>query len=360
MSGHWLETPGGRARARGLGITFDGTPGPFNAITDVPGVEVGYVTLIAGEGAAAIRTGVTAILPRGKDRAPAPCAAGSAVLNGNGEMTGLAWIEEAGELQTPVVISNTNAAGRGRDGILRWMVARGIGQDQDWGLPVAAETWDGDMNDINGFHVTEDHVMAALDAASGGAVEMGNVGGGTGMITYDFKGGSGSASRVVGIAGVDYALGVFVQSNFGNRRDFRIRGVPVGPQMTEPLLRGRDTGSIIAVVATDAPLQAHQAKRLARRVPLGIARTGTIGSNSSGDIFLAFSTARAEVLPGGRRRGEWLDNESLDGLFRAVVEATEEAIIDALICGETMTGLQGNTSHGLPHGRVMELMAGVR
>ena len=360
MKLNWQKTPNGRVRARGLGIGFDGIPGPANAITDVPGVEVGYVTLITGEGETAVRTGVTAILPRGKDKAPAPCAAGSAVLNGNGEMTGLAWIEEAGELQTPVTLSNTNAAGRARDGILRWMVARGIGQNQDWGLPVAAETWDGDMNDINGFHVTEDHVMAALDAATGGPIDLGNVGGGTGMITYDFKGGSGSASRMVGIGGAEYALGVFVQSNFGNRRDFRIRGMPVGPQMTEPLLRGRDAGSIIAVIATDAPLQAHQAKRLARRVPLGMARTGTIGSNSSGDIFLAFSTARAETLPGGLRRGEWLDNEALDGLFRAVVEATEEAILDAVICGETMTGFQGNTSHGLPHGRVMELISGIR
>lgn len=349
--GNWEKTPGGRIRARGLGLKFPGHPGVNNAITDVAGVEVGYCTLIAGD---AVRTGVTAILPRGRKMADVPCAAGSFVFNGNGEMTGLAWIEEAGELQTPITITNTNACGVTRDATTKWLLKQGFGTGQDWGLPVAAETWDGDLNDIDGFHVREEHAFAALDAASGGPIELGNVGGGTGMMTYDFKGGSGSASRVVD----GYVLGIFGQSNFGSRVDFTVLGVPVGQQIGEDLLRGKDSGSIIAIVATDAPLQPHQLKRLARRVPMGMARTGTIGSNSSGDIFLAFSTANAAAYAseGPVRSGEFLTSGAMDGLFRAVVEATEEAILDALICGETMVGRDGNRCIGLPHDRLLEVM----
>jgi L-aminopeptidase/D-esterase-like protein len=354
------RTPSGRLRARGLGLPFPGIPGPANAITDVAGVEVGYSTLIAGEGAlrvgkGPVRTGVTAILARGRAGAEIPCAAATHVLNGNGEMTGAMWVEESGELQTPIAITNTHSCGVARDAILRWMVERGIGSGQDWGLPVAAETYDGDLNDINGFHVEARHVMAALDAAQGGALEPGSLGGGTGMICYDFKGGNGSASRRAG----DYTLGVFVQANFGDRSDLTVLGVPVGRHIGEHRLRIRDQGSIIAVVATDAPLAAHQLKRLAARVPLGMARTGAFARNSSGDIFLAFSTANRDAFAAGGRDARallQLPNGAIDPLFEATVEATEEAIIDAMVANETMTGRDGRRSIALPHDRLLELM----
>jgi D-aminopeptidase len=350
-----LKTLSGRTRARGLGLLFPGVPGLHNAITDVPGVEVGYVTLVEGEN---VRTGVTALLPRGKTQAHIPCMAGSFSLNGNGEMTGLAWIEEAGELQTPITITNTHSCGVTRDGTLRWMVERGIGSGQDWGLPVAAETYDGDLNDINGFQVTAEHTIAALDGAHGGAIALGNVGGGTGMITYDFKGGSSTASRTVQIDGIPFTLGVFVQSNFGRRDDLTILGVPVGAHITHSRLREKEQGSIIAIVATDAPLLPHQLKRLARRVPLGLARTGTIGSNSSGDLFLAFSTANAEALSlrGAHRSFDTISGSEIDHLFRATVEATEEAVIDAMFTGETMTGRNGNISIALPHDELIDVL----
>lgn len=360
---HWKKTPMGRLRGRGLGLPFPGEPGKFNAITDVAGVEVGVTTLVSGEGrlvrgVGPIRTGVTAILPRGRAGAHVPCAAGSYSFNGNGEMTGLVWIEEAGELQTPITVTNTHSCGVTRDATIRWMVERKVGTGQDWGLPVAAETYDGDLNDINGFHVTAEHSMAALDGARGGALELGSVGGGTGMITYDFKAGNGSASRVVEIEGVRYMLGVFVQSNFGRRQDFTLLGVPVGAHILRDQLRGKEQGSVIAIVATDAPLQPHQLKRLARRVPVGLARTGTVGNNSSGDIFLAFSTANAAAheARSALRHADYLGNGAIDGLFRAVAEATEEAVIDSMIANETMTGRDGNRSIALPHGEVIELM----
>lgn len=359
----WSHAANGKIRARGLGLPLSGMPGSCNAITDVAGVEVGYVTLISGEGAlkvgeGPVRTGVTAILPRGRKDSHIPCAAGAFSLNGNGEMTGLVWIEEAGELQTPITITNTHSCGVTRDATIRWMVERGIGSGQDWGLPVAAETYDGELNDINGFHVTVQHTYEALDGAAGGALALGNVGGGTGMITYDFKGGTSSASRRVEIEGERYTVGILVQSNFGRRRDLTILGVPVGQHITEDQLRGKEQGSIIAIVATDAPLQPHQLKRLARRVPLGLARTGTIGGNGSGDIFLAFSTANAEAFAGKKilRTGQYLGFAAMDSLFRAVVEATEEAVIDAMVTGESMTGRDGNTAVGLPHDSLLELM----
>jgi L-aminopeptidase/D-esterase-like protein len=353
-----------RPRGRDLGLPFPGQTGADNAITDVAGVEVGTVTLISGDGALVagkgpVRTGVTAILPRGKAKADVPCAAGYYSLNGNGEMTGVVWIEEAGELQTPITITNTHSCGVTRDATIRWLVSRGVGTGQDWGLPVAAETYDGDLNDINGFHVTTEHTIAALDAAKGGPVEMGSVGGGTGMITYDFKAGNGSASRKVEIAGETYTLGVFVQSNFGRREDFTVLGVPVGRHIGHDKLRGKDQGSVIAIVATDAPLLAHQLKRIARRVPMGLARTGTVGNNSSGDIFLAFSTANAEAFAqrgGGAVNMQALPNASLDQLFMATVEATEEAVIDSMICNETMVGRDGNRSIALPHDMLLEVM----
>lgn len=342
-----------KIRGRQLGLPFSGTPGHFNAITDVAGIEVGVVTLIEGD---EIRTGVTAILPRGRAKAHMPCAAGSFSFNGNGEMTGLAWIEEAGELQTPITITNTASCGVTRDATLQWLVKHKIGTGQDWGLPVAAETYDGDLNDINGFHVTAAHTIQALDNARGGEVELGSVGGGTGMITYDFKAGNGTASRLVEIDGEQFTLGIFVQSNFGRREDFTVLGVPVGQNILHDKLRGKEQGSIIAIIATDAPLQAHQLKRLARRVPLGLARTGTVGGNSSGDIFLAFSTGNENSFRGPRRTADYIANSSVDGLFKAVVEATEEAVLDSMICNETMIGRNGAKSIALPHDELMNLM----
>lgn len=353
-----------RRRGRDLGLPFPGETGAFNAITDVEGVEVGSVTLVSGEGPLVVgqgpvRTGVTAILPRGRAGANIPCAAGYYSLNGNGEMTGVVWIEEVGELQTPITITNTHSCGVTRDATIRWLVGRGVGTGQDWGLPVAAETYDGDLNDINGFHVTAEHTLAALDGARGGPVEMGSVGGGTGMMTYDFKAGNGSSSRKVEIAGESYMLGVFVQSNFGRREDLTVLGVPVGRHITHGKLRGKDQGSVIAIVATDAPLMAHQLKRIARRVPMGLARTGTVGNNSSGDIFLAFSTANAEAFAargGGALDFKALPNGSLDALFKATVEATEEAVIDAMLCADTMVGRDGNTAIALPHDALLATM----
>ncbi|HUQ37843.1 MAG TPA: P1 family peptidase [Aestuariivirga sp.] len=351
-------------RGRDWGLPFAGKPGPFNAITDVAGIEVGTTTLISGDGPldlgkGPIRTGVTAILPRGRAKAHIPCAAGHYSFNGNGEMTGVVWIEESGELQTPITITNTHSCGVTRDATIRWMVANKIGIGQDWDLPVAAETYDGELNDINGFHVTAEHTMAALDAARGGVVEMGSVGGGTGMICYDFKAGNGSASREIRIDGQVYTVGVFVQANFGAREQMMVLGVPVGPHITVAKLRGKDQGSVIAIVATDAPLQPHQLKRLARRVPMGLARTGTFGTNSSGDIFLAFSTANEGAYECGGaklRSAAFLRNDAIDSIFNAVVEATEEAVIDSMVCNQTMVGRDGNTSHALPLGQVMALM----
>ena len=358
----WLRTPSGKLRARGLGLLLPGNPGANNAITDVAGVSVGYSTIVDGDGPlitgkGPVRTGVTAILPRPASSAPAPCAAGLAVLNGNGEMTGTIWIEENGELQTPITITNTHSCGIARDATIKWMVERGIGQGQDWGLPVAGETYDGDLNDINGFHVKEHHVFAALDSATSGPIELGSVGGGTGMICYDWKGGSGSASRMVETKSGTYAVGVFVQANFGLREELTILGRRIGQMNMEHRLRGKPVGSVIAIVATDAPLMAHQLKRLARRVPMGLARTGTVGHHGSGDIFLAFSTANEEALSGRSTRFDILLPNHIDPLFTAVAEATEEAVIDAMVANETMVGRDGNTSVALPHDLIRRAFA---
>jgi D-aminopeptidase len=362
MQSSWLATPSGKKRGRGLGLPFPGEPGPWNAITDVADVAVGTTTLIAGEGKLVvgkgpIRTGVTAILPRSPSDAHIPCAAGYYALNGNGEMTGTIWLEECGELHTPITITNTHSCGIARDATIAWLVGRGV--PLDWGLPVAAETYDGDLNDINGFHVKAEHVIQALDGAKGGPLEFGSIGGGTGMLCYDFKGGNGSSSRMVEAAGGSYTLGVFVQSNFGLRPQCTILGVPVGAHLSGGELRGKPAGSIIVVVATDAPLAAHQLKRLARRVPLGMARTGAVGHDSSGDIFLVFSTANKEAFstPSGRSRNlHMLANADLNPLFQATIEATEEAIIDSMIVNETMVGRDGNTAISLPHDRLLEIM----
>jgi L-aminopeptidase/D-esterase-like protein len=351
-------TPTGKPRARSLGLRFQGTPGPLNSITDVPGLEVGYVTLIEGDN---VRTGVTGIHPRGKASPADPVAAGFHSQNGNGEMTGVSWIEESGTCAGPIAITNTHAVGLAHAGIIAWMNQwhpAGL-----WLLPVAAETWDGYLNDINGHHVNEEHVVAALDSARGGPIDEGSVGGGTGMNCYGFKGGSGTASRLVGYGPDRYTVGAFVQANFGARRELTITGVPLGEELADdnPLLdffaAPPGAGSVIAVVATDAPLLPNQCKALARRVTLGLARTGTAGSHSSGDLFLALSVANPGALAPGRagyRQLSFLPWDGMDAFFTAVVQATEEAVINALVANEEMTGRDGHRSPALPRDRVAE------
>ncbi len=364
MSNPLLATPSGKPRARAIPVPFGGTPGPNNAITDVPGVEVGYSTIIEGEGPlivgrGPVRTGVTAVLPRGRLGVATAVFAGTHSLNGNGELTGTIWIEESGICGGPITITNTHSCGVTRDATLRWLVARGALGEDVWGLPVAGETYDGELNDINGFHVTAEHVFAALDAARGGPIELGSVGGGTGMICYDFKGGSGSASRRVATSAGSCTLGAFVQANFGRRHELVVAGVPVGRQVTGGEVRGKPAGSIIGLLGTDAPLLPHQLRRLAQRMGLGVARSGGIAHNGSGDIFLAFSTANPEAAAGGPGvlSAGFLANEALDPLFEAAVQATNEAIIDAMVANETMVGRDGTTVLALPHNRLRELLA---
>jgi D-aminopeptidase len=356
-------TPGGKPRARALGFPFGGRPGRWNAITDVPGVEVGYVTLILGD---AVRTGVTAIHPRGAAGTGDPVAAGFHAQNGNGEMTGVSWINESGTFNGPVAITNTHAVGVAHAGIVAWTARHHPEVAEAWLLPVAAETWDGYLNDVNGHHVTEETVVAAIEAARSGPVEEGSVGGGTGMNCYQFKGGSGTASRIVDELGQAYTVAVFVQANFGARRELVLAGVPVGGDLADdnPMLDFRlappGAGSVIAVVATDAPLFPHQCQALARRVTAGLARTGTSGSHFSGDLFLAFSTANPGAFRPGRRalsRLSFVPWESLDPFYEAVVQATEEAVVNALIANEDMTGRDGHRTPALPRDRVAALLA---
>lgn len=357
-------------RARDLGIPFAGTPGPLNAITDVAGVTVGHTTLISGEGklevgSGPVRTGVTAIHPRGKTYDPV--FAGWYALNGNGEMTGTTWVEESGFLEGPVVITNTHSVGVARDATIEWQYANNLfdplpdDPDVFWSLPVVAETYDGDLNDINGFHVTKEHVIDALESAKAGPVSEGNVGGGTGMICHQFKCGIGTASRQVGIADREYTVGILVQANYGSRETLSIAGVPLGDTLTDlmPEFRPTDrgTGSIIVVVATDAPLLPHQLKRMARRVPIGISKLGGYASNGSGDIFIAFSTANpGAAAREGLRQTRMLPNDALSPLFLATAEATEEAIVNALVAARTMVGINGNTVHALPHDRLIDAL----
>jgi D-aminopeptidase len=364
-----------KPRARDLGIPFEGTPGPLNAITDVTGVEVGHTTLISGEGklqvgVGPVRTGVTAVLPRGK-QVNDPVFAGWFSLNGNGEMTGTTWIEESGFLEGPVMITNTHSVGVVRDAVIAWQARRHGKTAQAWGLPVVAETYDGFLNDINGFHVKEAHAFAALDNAKAGPVAEGNVGGGTGMICHGFKGGIGTSSRKLSERFGGYTVGVLVQANYGARHQLRIAGVPVGAEITDLTMISQregasgdvfgdfagDTGSIIIVVATDAPLLPHQMKRLARRAAMGLARNGSVAGNSSGDIFIAFSTANPEAAkPAGVAQLTMLPNERITPLFEATVQATEEAIINALVAAETMTGVDGHKVFALPHDRLQQVM----
>src|SRR5436190_1174180 len=363
-----------KSRARDLGVPFDGTPGPLNAITDVAGIEVGQVTIISGRGPLVVgqgpvRTGVTAILPRGKTNGD-PVMAGWFTENGNGEMTGTTWIEESGFLAGPVMITNTHSVGVVRDAVIEWLVHKGF--DFDWSLPIVAETWDGALNDINGFHVTKEHAFAALDSARGGPVPEGNVGGGTGMICNQFKGGIGTSSRRLPAPLGRYTVGVLVQCNYCSRARLSIAGVPVGQEIPDLMpcydslpgtpLAGRrcldaDKGSIIIVIATDAPLLPHQLKRIAKRASLGVGRLGGLGGNPSGDIFVAFSTAN----PGGAKPDAnvsvtMVPNERITPLFEATVQATEEAIVNAMVAAETMTGANGLRGYGLPHARLRAVL----
>jgi len=356
-------------RARDLGIPFDGTPGKFNAISDVPGVEVGYATLITGQGKlergkGPVRTGVTAILPRGLSEMNDSVFAGYFSLNGNGEMTGTAWVEESGVLEGPVVLTNTHSVGVARDAVIAWRLAHG-GPDAEgfaWSLPVVAETWDGWLNDIDGFHVKSEHVARAIETAHGGAIEEGSVGGGTGMICYEFKGGTGTASRVVDLANnsagpARATVGVLVQANCGRRPQLTIRGLSIGKEIPGSVFNQQETGSIIIVVATDAPLLPHQLKRLARRTALGLARTGSVSGNGSGDLFIAFSTANPHAADSSppTRTIETMPNELMDPLFTATVEATEEAIINALVDNHDMTGRDNHKVEALSHERLRQL-----
>jgi L-aminopeptidase/D-esterase-like protein len=350
-----------KPRARDLGVPFDGTPGPLNAITDVKGVEVGHTTLISGEGsqkAGIVRTGVTAVLPRGKDSND-PVFAGWFTENGNGEMTGTTWVEESGFLEGPVMITNTHSVGTVRDAVIRWRVKR-RGPDKEgysWSLPIVAETWDGYLNDINGFHVTPENAFSALESAHTGPVAEGNVGGGTGMICNEFKGGIGTASRVLDSKYGGYTVGVLVQCNYGQRDQLRIAGVPVGREIPGQKVWDDDVGSIIVVVATDAPLIPTQLKRVAKRVTLGLGRDGSYSGDGSGDIFIAFSTANSGAASSrGLRQLTMLPNDQINPVFLATVQATEEAVINALVAAETMTGVNGHTVVALPHDRLREVL----
>ena len=369
-----------RVRARDLGVTFDGEPGPANAITDVPGLEVGFTT-IESDTPPVARTGVTAILPRGKEHAGQPCAAGIAVLNGNGELTGRSWIEEAGQLQTPIALTNSHAVGAVHSGIDRWMSEHHPASAAAWMLPVVGETWDGYLNSINAEHVTPEHAVAALDAAHGGSIAEGNVGGGTGMNCYGFKGGTGTSSRIVRIGDQEWTVGVLMQANFGSRSELRIAGRTLGrdsgapnPMETSGWFEREagagfeavpGAGSVIVVVVTDAPLLPDQCRALARRVPLGLARTGTTGSHFSGDIFLTLSTANAGAL-GSRMTTTSPPVEQIshiawghiDPFYAAVVEATEESVVNALVAARDTTGRDGHTSVALPHEEVRAAFSG--
>ncbi len=366
--------PPQRPRARDLGVPFEGTPGPLNAITDVKGVEVGHVTLVDGDGPLTVgrgpvRTGITAVFPQGRDFRGRVFSAWY-TLNGNGEMTGTTWLRESGCLGTPILVTNTHSVGVVRDAVIEWNARKGTSGDYsgDFSLPVVAETWDGVLNDIDGFHVKKEHVFEVLASARPGPVAEGNVGGGTGMVCHQFKGGIGTSSRVLPAADGGYVVGVLVQANYGLRSQLTIAGVPVGKEIPDFMpqeyvrlkpdaTRAQEQGSIIVVVATDAPLLPHQLDRIARRVPLGIGAVGGRGGNSSGDIFIAFSTANPDAAKlSGLASLTMLPNERMNPLFAATAEAVEEAIVNALVGADTMTGINGNRVYALPHDRLREAL----
>ncbi len=359
-----------KPRARELGVPFEGQPGPNNAITDVPGVEVGQVTLISGSGPLVvgkgpIRTGVTAILPRGHKLARPRSVSAVVCLNGNGELTGSHWVNESGLLESPIVITNTDSVGVVRDAVIAWGNLRfppGPQEEEVFALPVVAETSDSFLNDIAGQHVRREHVFQALDEARSGPVREGNVGGGTGMMTSEFKGGIGTSSRVVTLSSGTYTVGVLVQANYGRRGDLRIAGAPVGQEISDlmplfpPPPEKRRDGSLIVVVGTDAPLLPHQMTRLVRRISVGLGRLGAVSYNSSGDIFIGFGTPEPKVGATGLQTWQALPNEGIDKLFQATVRATEESIVNALVAAETMVGANGVTVYALPHDRLRQVL----
>jgi len=369
-----FQSYGQKPRARDLGVPFFGETGKLNSITDVKGVEVGYSTIISGKGEniigkGPIRTGVTAIFPRGKTKKFSPVYANWYSLNGNGEMTGTTWVTESGFLETPIMITNTNSVGVVRDAVLKWYVDTDSYSGEDWWYtyPVVAETYDGFLNDIYGFHVKEENVLEAINNASSGKIEEGNVGGGTGMMCLGFKGGTGTSSRIVKIKDTTYTVGVIVQSNFGGKRNFTVAGVPVGRELKDTLnykynappksRRKEGDGSIIVIVATDAPFLPHQLKRIAQRVPLGIGIVGGRGSNGSGDIFLAFSTANENAFNRDETTTiKTLSNDMITPFFDATVQSVEEAIINAMVAAETMEGINGNKAYALPHDLLIETL----
>jgi D-aminopeptidase len=357
----------GEPRARDLGVPFDGAPGPLNAITDVAGVRVGHTTIVRDlEGGRAARTGVTAVFP-GPAATDARYPAATFALNGNGEMTGTLWVNESGLLEGPVVLTNTHSVGVARDAVVAWGQGRFPGTPT-YSLPVVAETWDGFLNDINGFHVRPEDITAALDAAAGGPVAEGNVGGGTGMVAYGFKGGIGTASRVLPRDAGGFTVGVLVQANYGRRPQLLIAGVPVGREVPDLLPergtasstadapRPGRTGSVIVLVATDAPLLPGQLGRLCRRVPLGLGRLGSVATDSSGDLFLCFSTHRPDTGADGLEAWRAVPNGRMDPLFAATVQGVEEAVVNALVAARTMTGTEGHTVHALPHDRLRAVL----
>jgi D-aminopeptidase len=369
-----FQSYGQKPRARDLGVPFVGKTGEFNAITDVKGVEVGYSTIIFGEGKniigkGPVRTGVTAIFPRGKAKKFSPVYANWYSLNGNGEMTGTTWVTESGFLETPIMITNTNSVGVVRDAVLKWYVDTDWYSGEDWWYtyPVVAETYDGGLNDIYGFHVKEEHVLEAIENSTGGKIAEGNVGGGTGMQCLGFKGGTGTSSRIFKIKDSIYTVGAIVQSNFGAKRNFTVAGVPVGIELKDTLnyithapptsRRQEGDGSIIVIIATDVPLLPHQLKRIAQRIPLGVGIVGGRGSNGSGDIFLAFSTANENAFNRDETTTiESMPNDLLMPVFEATVQAVEEAIINAMVAAETMEGINGNKSFALPHDLLIETL----
>ncbi|HEX4438951.1 MAG TPA: P1 family peptidase [Thermoanaerobaculia bacterium] len=356
--------PGTRPRARDLGVPFEGQPGPLDAITDVKGVAVGHSTIVRGEGKlevgkGPVRTGVTAVVPRGRATNDDPVFAGWWTLNGAGEMTGTTWVEESGFLEGPVMLTNTHSIGAVHEGTIAWRVKQG---DPDatgywWSNPVVAETWDGELNDINGFHVKRENVFEALDKASGGPVAEGSVGGGTGMICNGFKGGIGTASRVLTAKEGGYTVGALVQCNYGRKSNLIVAGVPVGRELAGSGARDEDAGSIIVVVATDAPLVPTQLKRLARRVALGLGRDGAQGGNGSGDIFIAFSTANpGAAKPTGIASVQMLPNDRMNPLFAATIQSAEEAVINSMVAADTMTGANGFTVKALPQDELVRIL----
>ena len=369
-----FQSIGQDPRARDLGIPFNGTTGKYNAITDVSGVEVGYSSIISENGdntigTGSVRTGVTAIFPRGKSKKFSPVYANWYSLNGNGEMTGTTWVTESGFLETPIMITNTNSVGVVRDAVLKWYVDTDWYNGEDWWYtyPVVAETYDGFLNDIYGFHVKEKNVLEAINNASNGKIAEGNVGGGTGMMCLGFKGGTGTSSRIVKVKDSSYTVGVIVQSNFGSKRNFTVAGVPVGVELIDTLnyeynappksRRKEGDGSIIVIVAVDAPFLPHQLKRIAQRVPLGIGIVGGRGSNGSGDIFLAFSTANENAFNRDKTSTvETFSNDLITPFFEATVQAVEEAIINAMVAAETMEGINGNKAYALPHKLLIETL----